>query len=327
MLESHETAQEVLVSSPTGPSQAYLADAGLSQLGFAAESGRSKELTIKLAGRNFHLTTWGHHDAPPLLLLHGAGLSSQCFHQVAPDLSANYYVIAFDQRGTGANREGTSAAKRVKVHRLKRYVRDVGEVVDLLGLGPHCVAGHSLAGLQALAYAAWRPAQVKGVVLIDVLPYIDERRLEPYRRVLSQRFNSLNDVLAHFIPPACLPERRSRLVKRLRQDYRRDRDGQWRYWADASLLTHLSMKTFTECQKLVGKVSAPILVLHAEKSRIVRPDFLQLFRQKLPASTPCQEVEIHGAGHLVMEDNPAEFVAELKRFLSNLPTLVAPLGS
>ncbi|MFF8285218.1 alpha/beta fold hydrolase [Streptomyces albus] len=88
-------------------------------------------------------------DGPPLLLLHGAGRTLADWAAVAPQLTARHRVVAMDLRAHG--RSGTGPWTFPEV------LDDIAAVLDALGI-PHAVlAGHSLGGMLAAAYAAEHP--------------------------------------------------------------------------------------------------------------------------------------------------------------------------
>ncbi|MGX9230174.1 alpha/beta fold hydrolase [Streptomyces albus] len=88
-------------------------------------------------------------DGPPLLLLHGAGRTLADWAAVAPQLIARHRVVAMDLRAHG--RSGTGPWTFPEV------LDDIAAVLEALGI-PHAVlAGHSLGGMLAAAYAAEHP--------------------------------------------------------------------------------------------------------------------------------------------------------------------------
>src|SRR5262245_51824824 len=118
-----------------------------------------------LGGLHFHYLDWGGAGAPPVLMLHGGAQTAHSFDEVAPALARGHHVVCLDQRGHG----DTSWAPR---YRPEDFSGDVDAVLDHLGWDAATLVGMSLGGLNAMAYAASRPARVRALVVVDVVPTI-----------------------------------------------------------------------------------------------------------------------------------------------------------
>lgn len=108
---------------------------------------------------------WGG-SGRPLILLHGLGTTAHDFDRFAPQLTAEYRVIAITRRGSGRSSEPDSG------YSPTRLAEDVLAVADSLGMGKPIVVGHSLAGATLSAIASRAPARVAGLVYLDAAyPY------------------------------------------------------------------------------------------------------------------------------------------------------------
>ncbi|MBA3871704.1 MAG: alpha/beta hydrolase [Anaerolineae bacterium] len=118
---------------------------------------------VQVSDLRLNVTEWGGADNPPLILLHGLASSSHMFDLVAPELAADYHVIAFDQRGHGLSDKPTTG------YDFETVASDLDKLVEVLGLAdkPFHLAGHSWGASTALYYAATRPERVQKVILID----------------------------------------------------------------------------------------------------------------------------------------------------------------
>ena len=113
----------------------------------------------------------GDAAAPPLVLLHALGETSECWVPLLPELTKHYRVVAFDLRGHGASDwPGTYSSE------LNRD--DVITAVDALELGEFALVGHSLGGVAALLIAEQLGERVTRLVIEDAVP--------PYPRELRQ---------------------------------------------------------------------------------------------------------------------------------------------
>ena len=107
--------------------------------------------------------TWGAAQAPPVVLLHALGETSQDWTGVATALAASRRVYAPDLRGHGDS--GWSGP-----YTIERLTADLAAFLDALALGRVALAGHSIGGPPAYLYAARHPDRVTRLVLEDPAP-------------------------------------------------------------------------------------------------------------------------------------------------------------
>jgi pimeloyl-ACP methyl ester carboxylesterase len=100
-------------------------------------------------------------DAIPLVLLHGVTATADCWRLMAPLLSDNHRIIAFDLRGHGLSEQPENG------YDLATIIEDVVAGMAMLGLGQVALVGHSWGARIALKLAALHPALVSHVVLVD----------------------------------------------------------------------------------------------------------------------------------------------------------------
>lgn len=119
---------------------------------------------IQIPNTQLHIRTFGARGLPIAMVLHGGpGADSRYLEEFAQALSGDYFVVLFDQRGTGlSSRQG---AKDIVV---SDYLEDIDALVDRFSptLPVHLI-GHSWGAMLASAYAAERPDRVAGLVLAE----------------------------------------------------------------------------------------------------------------------------------------------------------------
>ena len=102
-----------------------------------------------------------HHDAtgdgPPVVLLHGLGLSRAVVDPVLPALTSRFRVLRLDLRGHGAS----PASDRPFSH-----LDDVVATLDALGLERVGLVGQSLGGAVAVDLALAHPSRVRRLALL-----------------------------------------------------------------------------------------------------------------------------------------------------------------
>jgi 3-oxoadipate enol-lactonase len=107
-----------------------------------------------------HVT--GPADGIPILFFHGVGGAAWSWAPQVRELSAHLRLYVWEARGHGLARAVADAG-------LGDYFADAGEALDdVTAAGrPPFVVGHSMGGLLALAIAAARPGDLRGLVLLD----------------------------------------------------------------------------------------------------------------------------------------------------------------
>jgi pimeloyl-ACP methyl ester carboxylesterase len=131
-----------------------------------APPGRPPGRFVRLDGRALHVVLDGPDDAaadtPVVVLTSGLGGCWQGWDLVVPLLSARCRVVRFDRPGLGRSEPAPGRPS------LDREVRLMTALLDRLGAdGPVVVAGHSMGGLHAEAFARLCPRRTAGVVLAE----------------------------------------------------------------------------------------------------------------------------------------------------------------
>ncbi|HEX2516926.1 MAG TPA: alpha/beta fold hydrolase, partial [Chloroflexota bacterium] len=139
-----------------------------------------EERDVPVGDRRIHLRR-AAGDGPPLLLLHGLGVSGAVWQALARRLFPTWSPIAPDLPGHGESDPagpGPPGAPGGPGGYTPEALADaVGGLLDALGIERIPVGGHSLGALVALALAVYHPQRVTGVVLLD--PPLDSQRRNP----------------------------------------------------------------------------------------------------------------------------------------------------
>lgn len=106
-----------------------------------------------------------HGKGEPLLLLHGGLFSTGMFGPTLTKLAEHHRVIGIDLHGHGRTALGT----RTKISAID-IGRDLGVVIQKLGLRQVDVMGYSFGGISALQLAFQRPELVRRLVVVSA-PY------------------------------------------------------------------------------------------------------------------------------------------------------------
>ena len=122
---------------------------------------RSEHLTIPTRGGETFVVACGAPDAPPLVLLHGAGTNSAMWLGDVASWSEHFRVYAVDVIGE----PGLSSPSRPSFA-SEAYASWLDDVLHGLAVDRASIVGVSLGGWLALDYAIRRPARVNRLVLL-----------------------------------------------------------------------------------------------------------------------------------------------------------------
>lgn len=129
---------------------------------------------VRAAGIRLAYETWGGPGAPPMVLLHSLGARGTDWAPVAGQFAERYRVLAFDLRGHGGSDWPGAYSTRL-------MCGDVLAALDVLGLGPVTLAGHSLGGVVAYQMAMRQPDRIGRLIVEDAAPPWGRDRPVPAR--------------------------------------------------------------------------------------------------------------------------------------------------
>jgi pimeloyl-ACP methyl ester carboxylesterase len=268
---------------------------------------RWRDGVTTLGGLRFHYLDWGTSGLPPILLLHGGAQTAHSWDEVAPDLARDHHVLALDQRGHGDTDWAPEGYRR------DDFVGDVRAFLDDRGWPGATVIALSLGGLNAIAFAAAHPERARGLVVVDVAPTVERSGTDAIRRQLGVfEFASFEEAVerAHAFNP-----RRSleNLRERLSHSLRKTPEGRFTYKFDPGIAAAGIERDFTSLWDDVRRLRCPTLLVRGAESPILARETAERFRRELAGA---EVAEVAGAGHSVMGDNPAGFLAAVRPFLA-----------
>jgi 3-oxoadipate enol-lactonase len=100
-------------------------------------------------------------DAPPLVLIHSLALDSSIWDGVVGQLEGEADILAFDCRGHGRS------DRRARPFTAELFARDLAELLDAVGWPQATIAGCSMGGCVALAFAGLYPKRTTALGLVD----------------------------------------------------------------------------------------------------------------------------------------------------------------
>jgi pimeloyl-ACP methyl ester carboxylesterase len=252
---------------------------------------------VRVNGLRLRYRDWGG-DGPPLLALHGSAAHAHWWDPVAPRLTPRLRVLALDWRG-----HGRSEWPRPPAYRSEDLAADLLGVIERLRLERVAVAGHSMGGHAAFAFAAWYPAALERLVVVDAKPTVNMQRLQAFQARGARprpEFASRDAALARFrlsppgttAPPALVHEVGAHGIQRLPS-------GGWAYRFDPACE---QTRVPVDAWPLLPRIVVPTLLVRGEHSAVLSRDLAERMAKAIPSA---RLEELGGAHHHVMLDAPA----------------------
>lgn len=290
---------------------------------------------ITLGGVTFHAEAFGDPANPAIIVLHGGPGGDYRSLLSLRALSDDYYVVFYDQHGSGLSQRAAPADLTVE-----SSIEDLDQFVEHFGQGkPVNLVGHSWGGMLATAYAGRYPRKAAhlavaepGMLTNAALEEFQKHQAEPVDLTLLLRagqlwFESLHvsgpdadaasDYFASNVaeawwfsprngyecPGTPQPKdhfwRESAAAQSAILASARDKDGKM----DLSVLTR-GLQDYTN----------PTLMLVGECNRWIGLDYQKKYH--LALYRDVQVVSIPRAGHDMFRENPEDTTAALRAFLS-----------
>ncbi|MDQ0464054.1 pimeloyl-ACP methyl ester carboxylesterase [Caulobacter ginsengisoli] len=249
---------------------------------------------------------WGG-AGPPVLLLHGGGLTGRTWDFACLLLRSDYRLLAMDLRGHGDSHWSER-------YDLAQHVGDVLGLVDTLGLEGCHLVGMSLGGVVAALAARAAPAVFASLTLVDVAPGVDFASTEGLRDFFIRHAEA--DSVEAVVAAACLASPRTdrRLLDyRMRNLMRRTAQGGWRWKQDRRRPFDYGaiLAVVARLDQVAAASGLPVLLARGGRSRVLDDRAALAFAAAVPGA---RLTIVPDAGHNVQEDNPTALAAALRRF-------------
>lgn len=274
----------------------------------------SGEATVD--GCRIHFASWGESGQPGIVLIHGSNAHLEWWRMIAPMLSNQFQVVAFDLSGSGDSGWRDKYSGEI-------FADEVMAVAAAAGIvGKPFVVGHSFGGKVALDTGHLHGADLSGVIMVDFTvkaPNLTDKVLEAYKERLSAHarptrvYADREAALARF---RLLPKQACNhpfLVTYLAEHSIRQVEGGWTWKFDPGLFSNLSEEDWGRGAEKVLNLDCPSAFIMAEESLDYSAQSVEFTRKLTNGMIPM--FDIPGTQHHVMLDEPVALAMALKGVL------------
>ena len=253
-----------------------------------------KDITVR--GVRLHYTD-SQEGERIIILMHGWGCNHSTLASVERvALQCGYRVINIDFPGFGQSQEPP------EVWGVEEYTSQLEDFITALDLKSPTLLGHSFGGRVGILYAS-RHSDVNALILVDAAGIKPHRSLGYYRKVYT--FKAMKRLMY-------LVYGRENAEKRL--DARRAKAGSSDYASASPMMRRILSRVVNEdLTDRLKHIRAPTLLIWGENDTATPIADARKMESLIPGSGL---VSFPGCGHYSFLDNPGQFAAVLRSFLT-----------
>ena len=245
-------------------------------------------LSMIVNGHNLYVERNGPENGPAMVLLHhGLGSVRAWQAQIPVLVDAGYQVIAYDRWGYG----GSDARPELDVPTFTSDLAHLHSLLEQLGIRRAALLGHSDGGTIALYFAAQHPNLVSCLVTVAAHIYV-EPKMEPGILGIRQAF-----------------ETDERFRMGMQHAHGEKYHAVFHNWFDG---WHRAESLTWDMRPGLAQIRCPTLIVQGEEDEHATP---QHAKDIAEAITKADLWLLPGAGHMLPQDNAAQFNPRLIQFL------------
>jgi pimeloyl-ACP methyl ester carboxylesterase len=231
----------------------------------------------------------------PLMLVHGFPLDHHLWDEVVPLLEDTFDLIIPDLRGFGESSTVDS------FYTMEDYASDLAGLLDHLGIQKAAIAGHSMGGYVALAFARLFPERVRGLALVasQVPADAEERKQGRYKSAAEVAEHGIGSVVETMTPKFTSDERLQAFA----------RESMERQQPAAYIGALKAMAERIDSTPLLPSFHFPVILVHGDADSLIPIDRAREVKATLPQA---HLVEISGSGHMPMMEAKEQTAGALK---------------
>ena len=237
--------------------------------------------TITLNG--FELAYERRGKGTPLVLLHGYPLDHTIWEPVIPLLENDFDLILPDLPGF------SESEMPARTYGMADYAADIAALLGALGIWQACIAGHSMGGYVALAFARAFPQRTLGLGLVasQVLADTPERKAGRYHEaddILARGVREVAEVMSvKLTPDAGLQSKLKALILQQRPQ--------------GLAVALRAMAERPDSSALLPGSDFPVVLIHGMADGLIPVDRARSIKAAVPKAFLT---EIPGVGHMPM---------------------------
>ena len=282
-----------------------------------------------------HGSTIAYHvfGSGPVVMVHPGGPGIEWSFVRMRRLEKFATVVYIEPIGTGAS----SRLKDPHGYTMDRYVSDVEELREHLGLERFVLLGHSHGGFVAQAYAIAHPGHLRGLVLYDTSPVTGpewEKDVESNVEWFKDEpwFAEAKDGLAH--------ETSAKTDEEMTEVFRHEFPLYFAEWtkrakefepyraavqitaapgqatSDSTASSAVGVAPVFDVRARLGEIRVPTLVIVGKKDFVTSEKFATMIHEGIRGS---QLLLLRHSGHMGHIEEPAAFAEGIHAFLKTLP--------
>ena len=239
-----------------------------------------------------------HGKGMPMVLVHGYPLDHTIWDEVVPQLEKKFDLIIPDLRGFG------ESDVKASDNTLTGYATDIATLLNYLKIEKACLAGHSMGGYVALAFAREFPERISGLAMISSqtasdTPEIREGRLSTARQVMEK---GVGMVVEAMTPKLSTNERVQDFVKRLIAQQRPE--------GISNALKAMAGRP--DSSELFTTFKFPVVIVHGDADLLIP---IKRGREMKAALPSANYFELAGLGHMAMMEKPPVVTKALRTLI------------
>ncbi len=287
-------------------------DIGFDDLDARYASADSRFLDLP-DGVRLHYRDQGPRDAPALVLVHGFGASLHTWEPWVAELTKDHRVVSLDLPGFGLTRTPGGWRRAPDSHEAAIHA-----LADALALDRFALAGNSMGGRAAWAYALAHPDRLDALILVNAAGWPQEDRGGGTPLIFRLLSNPVGRALLRDLDATSLT-----------------RDGLRSAFADDAQVTDAMVRRYTDMSRAPGRraqildpsggmpapatpeqlatIRTPTLVMVGEVDGVIPAAQSRRFAGAIPGA---RLIEYPAIGHIPMEEIPAKSAADVRAFLA-----------
>jgi pimeloyl-ACP methyl ester carboxylesterase len=266
------------------------------------------EKYVQLEHVKLHYLDYGGTGPHTLVCVHGGGAHAHWFDFIGPALARDCRVLAVDLRG-----HGDSSWAEPPIYTFEAHMQDLRALCRAEQITTPLFVGHSMGGILLTQYTGTWPQDVGALIVCDSRPVYSAEAADGLQQMghrQSREYPTLEEYIAHFrIRPEGLRASQDVHAYIARSAARQLPGGTWSHKIDRRVYVQ---RTSSDTMPFWKNITCPALVLRAEHSPRLTPEFLQHIQEVCPH---MEWAEVADAGHHLMLDQPERTITLIRAFL------------